>query len=42
VLIVDHYQIQKVGCFKQGLVHNVEDSFVGFHHEEAAIEFEEV
>jgi hypothetical protein len=38
----NHYQIQKVGCSEQGLVQNVEDTSVGFHHEEVVTKFEEV
>jgi hypothetical protein len=42
MLVVDHYQFQKVGCSEQGLVQNVEDLFAGVHHEEVVTEFEAV
>jgi hypothetical protein len=41
-MLIDHYQIQKVGCSEQGLVQNVEDTLVGVHHEEVVIESKEV
>jgi hypothetical protein len=30
-----HHLLRKEGCSEQGLVQNVEDSFVQVHHEEA-------